>query len=126
MTISLIPPLASAAFAVAESARAGSCQEDPVLEIVTFRLVESTDRDAFLETARGTEALLRERGSLVRPYLAQDEDGLWIDVIEWSSRSEALSAAEEVIFHSDFVPFGAMIDGSTVELRHLPILWSME
>ena len=47
-------------------------------------------------------------------------------MIEWASMDEALAAAEAVMQHPDFAPFGSMIDPDTVELRHAPILWRME
>ena len=119
-----LPLLATVAFAPADLARANS--DRPVLEIVTFRTVDGTDTEQFLNAARATEAMLRERGALVRRFLTVDEDGLWTDVIEWTSMEEALAAAEVVLKHPDFAPFGSMIDGGTVHLRHAPILWRME
>lgn len=120
----LLPFVATLAFAPAELARAGSAE--PVLEVVTFRTVQGTDTEQFLNAARGTEALLRERDALVRRFLTVDETGLWTDVIEWTSMGEALAAAEAVMAHPDFAPFGSMIDPETVEMRHAPILWRME
>lgn len=111
---------AALTFAAADLARSGA--ETPVLEIVTFRTVEGIAPDQFLNAARATETMLRERGALVRRFLTVDDSGLWTDVIEWTSMNEALAAAEAVIQHPDFAPFGAMIDGSTVQIRHAPIL----
>ena len=119
-----LPFLAALAFAPADLARAGS--DGPVLEIVTFRLVAGADTEQFLSAARGTEAMLRERGALIRRFLTMDDTGLWTDVIEWTSMGEALAAAEAVMAHPDFAPFGSMADPNTVEMRHAPILWRME
>lgn len=112
--------------APAEMATAASPDAGPVLEIVTFRLSAGVSEAEFLNAAEGTERLLRERGALVRRFLTVDDDQLWTDVIEWRSLPEALAAAEEVLQHPDFAPFGSMIDGATVELRHAAILWRME
>ena len=92
-----LPFLAALAFAPADLARAGS--DGPVLEIVTFRLVAGADTEQFLSAARGTEAMLRERGALTRRFLTMDDTGLWTDVIEWTSMGEALAAAEAVMAH---------------------------
>ena len=113
-----------AALAPADLARAGGT--DPVLEIVSFRLVEGTDQADFLNAAHGTEAILREQGALTRRFLTVDETGLWTDVVEWTSMNAALTAAETVVTHPDFAPFGSMIDGDTVDMRHAHILWRME
>ncbi len=120
----VLPLCAALTFAAADLARAGS--DAPVLEIVTFRIVEGTDTADFLTAARATEAMLRDRGSLIRRFLTVDEGGTWTDVIEWTSMGEAAAAAEAVMQHPDFAPFAAMIDGDTVEMRHAPILWRME
>ena len=71
----VLPLCAALTFAAADMARAGS--NVPVLEIVTFRTVDGTDTEQFLNTARTTEALLRERGSLIRRFLTVDENGVW-------------------------------------------------
>ena len=97
-----------------------------MLEIVTFRLNEAVTQEQFLTAAAGTEQMLRDRGALTRRFLTVDDDGLWTDVIEWTSLPEALSAAEEVLQHPDFVPFGSMIDPGTVDMRHAAILYRME
>ncbi len=105
------------AFAPVDMAAAGTGEaESPVLEIVTFRLNDGVDQVEFLSAAEGTERLLRERGALVRRFLTVDDDGIWTDVIDWQSLPEALTAAEEVLRHPDFAPFGSMIDGSTVSM----------
>ena len=103
-----------------------SAAPSPVLEIVSFKLIDGSDEGTFLDAARGTENMLRARGSLIRRFLVKDENGLWTDIIEWTSMEEALSAAEAVMQEPDFAAFGAMIDGPTVEMRHAPILWRMD
>lgn len=120
----VLPFCAALTFAAADLARAGS--DTPVLELVTFRVVDGTDTAQFLTAARRTEAMLREDGSLIRRFLTVDDTGLWTDVIEWTSMSDALAAAEAAMLHPDFAAFGAMIDAGTVEMRHAPILWRME
>ena len=124
MTKDLFFLTANVAFSQAETARGNT--SDPVLEIVTFRLVDGTDTKRFLEAAAGTETVLRNQGALVRRVLTIDTDGLWTDVVEWTSMEAALTAAEAVTHHPDFAPFGAMIDGASVNMRHAHIRWRMD
>ena len=57
-----LPALAlTALFAPADAVRAGTTDAHPVMEIVSFRLVEGSDETAFLTAAKGTEAMLRAR-----------------------------------------------------------------
>ncbi len=125
MTKYLFSLIATAAFAQADMARSGGAG-DPVLEIVTFRLVDGTDQKGFLKAAAGTQAALKDQGALVRRVLTVDDDGLWTDVVEWTSMDAALTAAETVTRHPDFAPFGAMIDGASVNMRHAHIRWRMD
>lgn len=121
MTAFLATPL----LVPADAARASGTQK-PVLEIVTFRLASGTGTAAFLEAARGTEDILRERGALVRRFLTVDADGLWTDVVEWTSHDAALAAAESLMSETAFQPFMAMIDPESVSMRHASILWRMD
>lgn len=114
------------AHAPADVGRATAAAAKPVLEIVSFTLADGADDAAFLEAARGTEALLRKRGSLLRRFLVKDDDNRWTDILEWTSMDEARAAAEAVMQEPDFAPFGSMIDGESVQMRHAPILWRMD
>ena len=126
MTRNIFTALAATAALLAPADALRAAGSDPVLEIVTFRLIEGTDEIAFLDAAQRTEAMLRARGSLKRRYLVKNDNGLWTDVIEWTSMEDALAAAEAVMSSPDFAPFGAMIDGETVEMRHATIRWRMD
>ena len=124
MKTSLPLQLGHIAFAAPDAARAGASSS--VLEIVSFKLIEDADEASFLKAAAGTETVLRDRGALVRRYLVRDANGTWTDVIEWTSMEAALTAAEAVMSHPDFAPFGALIDNDTVDMRHADIRWRME
>ena len=100
--------------------------QTPVLEIVTFRTAKDADESAFLDAARDTETMLRERGSLIRRMLTKADDGTWTDVVEWTSMDEAVSAAKDVMEEPSFMPFMSMIDPESVSMSHAPILWRMD
>ncbi len=105
---------------------AQTAPDTPVLEIVSFRLNAETDPAEFEAAARGIETILRERGTARQRMLTVDSDGLWTDVVEWRSMDEALLAAQEVVKHPLFAPIGPMIDGDTVNMRHVRVLQKME
>ncbi len=98
----------------------------PVLEFASFRLVPGTDQEAFLNAAKGTETMLRARGSLIRRDLTVDSDGLWTDVVQWRSLDEAQAAAKEVMDDPAFLPFLQSIDPASATMRHASIRWQME
>ena len=120
----ILPLFALALMAPADTARGADA--DPTLEIVTFRLTEGADIDAFIDAAKGTEAWLDSIGSVVARSLTVDESGLWTDMVTWTSKAAALKAAEEAITRPEFGPFMAHVDPASVEMRHATILWQMD
>ena len=98
----------------------------PVMEIVSFRLNPGVEAEDFRNAASAVDSLLRARGTASARRLVVDDDGLWTDIIEWASMAEAKSAAEDLVQDPLFAPFGAMIDPSTVNLRHAPVQHRME
>ncbi len=108
------------------NAQTGSGPKGHVIEIVSFRLIDGADPGAFRDAARKLDGLLQDRGSAVARTLAVDEEGLWTDIVEWTSMDEAKSAAEDLVKDPLFATFGAMIDGPSVHLRHAPVQHQME
>ena len=97
-----------------------------VMEIVSFRLNTNADPTAFRHAARAVDKLLRNRGTAISRSLVVDDDDVWTDIIEWTSMAEAKAAAEDLVKDPLFAPFGAMIDGETVNMRHAPVQHQME
>lgn len=95
------------------------------IEHVTFRLLPGTDRAAFLAAACATEAVVRAQGGFRARMLAEAEDGTWSDVVTWASHAEAMAAAEAVVADPGFAPFGALIDGPTVQMTHSTLVWQI-
>jgi hypothetical protein len=95
------------------------------IEHVTFRLHAGTDRAAFLDNARRTEAVVRRQPGFQARMLTEGADGTWSDIVTWASHADAMSAAEAVMSDPDFAPFGAMIDGSTVRMSHSTLVWRL-
>lgn len=96
-----------------------------VMEIVSFRLKTGTDTEAFRQAAQAIDALLSYRGTAVSRSLVVDDDDVWTDMIEWTSMDEAKAAAEELVKDPLFAPLGAMIDETTINMRHAPVQHQM-
>jgi hypothetical protein len=108
----------------ADMARAGG--DSPVLEVVSFRLIPGTPEADFLAAARATEAPLRRQHGFLSRQLTRSEDGTWTDHVTWASLPVALAASEAMMAEPAFQPFMALIDLSTVKMRHDPILWQVD
>ena len=97
-----------------------------VMEIVSFRLRDGVDVQDFRLAAGAIDRLLHKRGTVSARTLVVDDDGLWTDIVEWTSMEEAKLAAEELVKDPLFQPLGAMIDDKTVQMRHAPVQHQME
>jgi hypothetical protein len=95
------------------------------IELVTFRLMPGTDRAAFVDSARRTEAAVRRQPGFLARMLTEGEEGTWTDIVTWASHADAMAAAEAVMSDPDFAAFGAMIDGPSVRISHSTLVWQM-
>ena len=118
-------PLALAALAPADAARAGDAAT-LVAEIVTFRLAPGTTDPAFLAAASATGPLLAAEAGFLSRRLSRGADGTWTDHVTWTSLPEAAAAAGRIMDAPEAQPFLAAIDPASITMRHEPILMTME
>jgi hypothetical protein len=100
--------------------------DTPVLELVSFRLLPGIAPTAFLALARQTEPVLRRQPGYVSRKLVQTPDGLWTDIVEWTSLAHAVEAARIVTTDPGFAPFIGAIDMTTVSMAHPALAWRMD
>jgi hypothetical protein len=117
-------PLALAALAPADTARAGGA--GPVAEIVTFHLAPDTSEAAFLDAARATEPLLAAEPGFLSRRLSRGADGRWTDHVTWASLAQAEAAATRIMADPVAQPFLMAIDPASIDMRHEPLLMTME
>jgi hypothetical protein len=72
----------------------------PTFELATFTVREGEEASLVSERPEMISALDRAFPGLLGAWLAKRDDGLWVDVILWRSREEAVHAAK----HVDGVP----------------------
>ncbi len=108
----------------ADIARAGGGA--PVLEVVSFRLIQGTTDAAFLAAAHATEAPLRRQPGFLTRQLTRAEDGTWTDHVTWATHGQAMAAAKAMMAEPAFGPFIALIDPASMQMRHDTILWRMD
>lgn len=97
-----------------------------VAEIVTFQLNDGVDVETFEYAAAHTAPVIRANGGCLARHLTCDADGLWTDIVIWKDMETAENAAETVVNDPAFAPFGAMIDPTSVSMRHAEIVWQMD
>jgi hypothetical protein len=94
---------------------------DTVLEVVRFRLAEGSEKAAFLTSVTPTTEFLKTKPGFVRRRLSQDADGMWLDIVEWTSMAEAKSAAAEFQTLPAVAEFCSHIDMSTAKMEHYAV-----
>ncbi|MBD3663534.1 hypothetical protein [Sulfitobacter aestuariivivens] len=97
-----------------------------IAEIVTFRLTEGSDPQAFVAAARAIEPMLHAGGHTLSRTLSRDADGLWTDHIIWTSAEAAKAMAEKIMSAPDAAPMMQMIDPEGVVMRHAEIFHLQE
>lgn len=94
------------------------------IEIVEFRLARGTGA-AFVAANRPLNDWLSAQPGFVSRQLAEREDGSYIDILIWSSRSDAEAAAGKVMAEFGEADAMTMIDPASVCMAHAPILMSL-
>ncbi len=89
-------------------------------EVVQFHLIEGTDEKAFLKAsdAMHSDFLKNAEGFLDRELIKGEFDQ-WMDIIHWSSLTEAEEAAREALDHPACLRFFGMIDETSMTMMYL-------
>ena len=97
----------------------------PTLERVQFHLKPGVTDAAFLAEAEAVSAWAQVQPGFGYRTLVKDDDGLWSDLLFWTSLEAAKTAAKAITNIPQAKPFLSMIDGATVQMAHLPQLHSV-
>jgi hypothetical protein len=88
------------------------------IETVTFKLNKGVTREAFIEAAQAISVFASKRDGFVSRRLSCNDDGLWIEHIEWKALKAAKSAAAEIGNDPTLEACMKAIDGPSVVLHH--------
>jgi hypothetical protein len=98
--------------------------QSKVLELVVFRLAEGVSREEFLGTVDAVSSWISRQPGFISRELSHDADGYrWIDMVWWTSMTNAQAAAEAATTSESCAPMFAVIDmGSTLMLHGRPAI----
>jgi len=91
----------------------------PTVELVQFRLKPEVSEAAFLEAVADTQVVVAQLPGFLHREVLKGDDGLWVDVIHWQTKIEALAAAQAFGTMPEVAAFGAMIDPNQMTMLHL-------
>lgn len=89
------------------------------VELVLLRLQPGADEDAFIRAAQATTSDLRALDGYASRELLRADDGQWVDIVHWSTRNQALAAAEQFPTLPSAQAFGSLMDGESIRMMHL-------
>ena len=93
--------------------------DSPTIELVQFRLKAGVDEQMFLAAVADTQAAIMRLPGFLSRELLRGDDGLWVDLVHWRSKAEALAAAEAFGTMPEVAAFASMIDESEMTMLHL-------
>lgn len=92
-----------------------------VIELVSFTLRPNTDVSAFLSNNAAVEAFCRGQEGFVSRRLSRDDNGGWVDCVEWANMEAAQAAAKAIGKAEGVGPWLADIDMDSLSMRHLTV-----
>lgn len=113
------------AFAGPDQGSGGAVQE-PIAEIVTYRLKEGIAPENAVKAAQQTNQFLEKTGAVLARTLSRDDAGIWTDYILWTSLKAAKATEALALQRPEFQLFFDMMEETTVQLRYAPVLMQMD
>lgn len=100
-----------------------------VLETVLFRAINEAADQAMSEAAWAAQAGVEQQPGYVDRHFARRADGVWIDVVRWSSQAAADLAEQALPKLPEVARYFALIDPQSIQMQYAPApapraLWS--
>ena len=95
------------------------------LETVEFRLNDNVTAEAFLTEIRKNEDFVSSLDGFIERHIAQNEDGLWLDVVKWRDMQSAKAAASQFENAEEVRGLMSMINLETAKMLHFEVKSAM-
>ncbi|SDZ40054.1 hypothetical protein SAMN05444004_11322 [Jannaschia faecimaris] len=89
-----------------------------IIETVMFKLNEGVTREDFAQAAQSMSAYVTGCAGFIARRLSCEEDGTWIEHIEWTDMDAAKAAAAGLGTDPGNAECLSAIDGSSVKMSH--------
>ena len=96
-------------------------REATVLECVIFKLNDSASEEEALVKLSELTLIVQEFDGYVSRSLSINEAGEWMDLVYWTDLASAKSAAQKVMENPKALEAFAVIDESTIQMRHFEL-----
>jgi len=96
-----------------------------VIEIVTFKLADGVSEAEFLKTVPASNDFLNTMDGFVSRRLSRDDEGTWMEHIEWKTLAAATTASEAFMKQASLKPMMQAIDGANAKMSHNQLMISV-
>lgn len=90
-----------------------------VFENVQFEFNAGVTDEQGLSAVKASMDFAKEQDGFIKRSLTKNNDGLWVDVIEWKNMNSAKAAGGKFMEDKRNAEFGSLINGPTVKMLHL-------
>jgi hypothetical protein len=92
--------------------------DQPVVEVVLFRVKDGIKEMAFLREATVVQAWIEQQPGYISRELLKTPESQWLDTVRWTSLELAEKAAAKIMNDDHCKPFMAMIDETGMQMWH--------
>ena len=96
-----------------------------VIELVTFKLAPGVSKEEFLKTVPPSNEFLEGCTGFISRRLSCNEDGTWVEHVEWDSMAAAKAASDAFMITQSLKPMMQAIDGKNAIMRHNQLMISV-
>jgi hypothetical protein len=89
-----------------------------IIELVSFKLKDNAGVSDFIHASQEISIWVQQQTGFISRNLCLSEDGVWRDIVMWTSVEHAHQAAEKFMQELCQSSFMDMIDGDTVNMSH--------
>lgn len=92
--------------------------DQPVVEVVLFRVKNGIEEMAFLREAAVAQTWIEQQPGFISRELLKSAENQWLDTVRWTSLELAHQAADRMMSEDHCRPFMAMIDETGMQMWH--------
>ena len=92
-----------------------------VLEVVEFKLNDGVTTEAFLAEIQKINSFMLSFDGFIERHTAQNDDGLWIDVVKWRDMQAAQDAIKQFETAEEAKAFSMMVNFETAKMQHFEV-----
>lgn len=88
------------------------------IEVVIFKLKPDVSEKQAIDLLSSLNPLIEKYPGFISRKLSKNEEGLWLDTVNWESLAQAKSASDDIMNHEGANKVFDIIDTSSMQFYH--------